>query len=70
MSDYSKISSEKEMNEAISACIGSDSSYKKISDKIVACCSKNSDTPLKAQKASIDKIKEVIKAPPKKMKAS
>ena len=48
------------------ACVASEKAYKQYSDKLVSSCGVNSSTSLKSQKACIDKIKEVIKAPSKK----
>ena len=58
------------MQELLIGCISSDIMYKKMSERIVVSCSKDSTTAFKTQKVCIDKIKEVIKSNPKKVKAS
>ena len=56
----------KQMEDFTVSCVATDKSYKQYSDKIVSSCGTNSATSLKSQKACIDKIKELIKAPSKK----
>ena len=65
-----RILNDKEMMDLVLECISSDSKYKKTSERIVNACTKDGGSNLKVQKAAIDKIKEVIKAPPKKHRAS
>ena len=57
---------EKDVANIIVFCVKAEANYKGFSDKIVKSCTKDSTTTLKTQKAFIDKIKEIIKAPPKK----
>ena len=58
--------SEKELSAFVVQCVKSDANYKSLSDKIVKSCTKDSATTIKSQKAVVDKIKEIVKAGPKK----
>ena len=61
--------SDKQMNAVVLLCVENDKNYKKMSDKIVHACLDKAKTPLKIQKLVVDRIKEVIKAEPKKFRA-
>ena len=54
------------MIEFTLGCISGPVAYKAYSDKIVGSCGKDAKTPLEVQKGLVDKIKEVIKAGPKR----
>jgi len=58
--------SEKDVGNVVVFCVKAEPNYKSFSDKIVKSCMKDNATPLKVQKAIIDKVKEIIKAAPKK----